>query len=307
MAVFLAIPSRGMLTAGTAMALLKPGRTPIYSARCHCTSLLALCFNTLWCQALNERFGADGTRNFTHFVMLHDDVEPLDSGWLDTLMLEFEASGADILSCVIPIKDDRGLTSTAVMNPDTLEMTRLTMADAHRMPTTFDGEAFNGNANDVILPNTGLFVCRFDVPWIEEIRFTVRDRIFRDANGKYHAQSYGEDWGLGYDAARLGLKVKATRAINLIHKGTFDFPSMVAWGGWDADKDAPAIFDPSLCNDAVWGASGVRVIEEADDELVERAAAIANRSFSARAEPSPRNVSSLRGSHQALSGVARGH
>jgi len=227
--VFVGIPSRGDVVTGTAMALIQMGRTTVYSVRTHVCSLLAMSFNKMWCMALNER------SKFTHFVMLHDDIVPLDNGWLDTLMGEFLSSGADVVSSVVPIKDDRGLSSTAFLNPRTMEMRRLTMNETHAIkPKTFDAEEA-GHKGCVVLPNTGLWVCDFTKPWVEQICFTVRDRIFKTESGEWVAQTYSEDWDFGVQCYRLGVKVKATRAVNLIHKGGFDYPSMVPWGSLKTD------------------------------------------------------------------------
>ncbi len=236
--VFLAVPSRGSLVTGTASALLQTGRTRIYAIRLHVSSLLTVTFNTLWCGALNER-----KHGVTHFVMLHDDVVPLDSGWLDVLMREYAASGADVLSTVVPIKDDRGLTSTAFLNRSTRRMRRLTMHETVKLPTTFDARAA-GHPECVILPNTGLWVCDITQPWAERICFTMSDRNFKDVDGQWKTKCFGEDWGFGVQLAELGKKVSVTRAVNLVHRGSFDYPNMVGFGTLKEDDsvnewDAP--------------------------------------------------------------------
>ncbi len=237
MSIFLAVPSRGSLVTGTAMALLQTGRTPIYCVRSYVTSLLTKSFNQLWCDALNER-----KHGITHFVMMHDDVVPLDSGWLDTLMAEYVQCGADILSTIIPIKDEHGLTSTAFYHPPTNKMRRLTMTEAYQIPVTFDA-ALAGYPDCKILPNTGLWVCDFTKPWVEKICFTIRDKNFQLPSGQWVTMCWGEDWDFGVQAHRLGLDVWTTRAVNLTHRGTFDYPSVTPWGAWKEDP-ATGIYDP---------------------------------------------------------------
>lgn len=241
-AVFLAVPSRGQVVTATATALLQPGRHPVYCVRTHACSLLALSFNSLWCMALNERVGPGGRRNFGLFAMLHDDVAPIEPGWLDALVREYRASGADVLSAVVPIKDDRGLTSTAFYHPPTRKMTRLTMQEAANLPPTFDAAAA-GHPGCVVLPNTGLWVCDFTRPWVEKVCFTVRDRIHRNPDGAFAPQAFSEDWDFGVQAYRLGLKVMATTAVRLSHQGRFDYPNFVPWGLWKADEQV-AVWDP---------------------------------------------------------------
>lgn len=229
--VIIAVPNRGAIKEGTVKSLLTFGKTPVLDVALRSTSLLTFTFNDLWCHALNSRPEA------THFVMLHDDVVPIESGWLDILLSEYEKSGADVLSCVVPINDDRGLTSTAFCNPRTGEMKRLTMHEAAALPLTFDAMAA-GHPEKIVLPNTGLWICSLRGSWVEKICFTIRDRVFQDpVTKKWKAQCWGEDWDFGMQCWGHRLKVMATRAVKLIHKGGFDYPNMVGWGGWKTDPD----------------------------------------------------------------------
>lgn len=225
-----------MVVTGTASALLQMGKTRVYAVKTHVCSLLTLSFNNLWCMALNER------PHFTHFVMLHDDVVPLDPGWLDTLLAAHRSGRADVTSCVVPIKDSRGLASTAFLHRPTNRLRRLTMTEAHKLPVTF-GAAEAGYPDCALLPNTGLWVCDFTRPWVEKVCFTIRDRNFKGPDGKWTTQCFSEDWDFGVQLADLGLTAKATRAVNLIHKGHFDYPNMVAWGSL-AEDDAVGIWTP---------------------------------------------------------------
>lgn len=251
--VFLAVPSRGSISLPTNAALLQCGGSG-HRLKTFSCSLLTLSFNTLWCEALNAR--RDG---ITHFVMLHDDVGPIDDGWIDTLLAEQQKAKADILSAVIPIKDERGLTSTAVYDRRTNRMRRLTMTEVTELPPTFDAERA-GYPGCVLLPNTGLWVCDFTRPWVEEICFTIRDKNFVGPEGKWVAQCFSEDWDFGIQAQRLGLRVCATTAVKLIHRGGFDYPNFTAWGGmksdgawgaWEPNKTSrpmpEPIYDPEPC------------------------------------------------------------
>lgn len=228
--VFVGVPSRGQMAVGTATALLQMGRTRVYVVRTYCSSLLTLTFNRLWVAALNER------ARFTHFVMLHDDVVPLEAGWLDVLVREQRAARADVLSCVIPIKDERGLTSTAVWDRRANAMRRLTMHEAAALPPTFDAAAA-GYPGWYVLPNTGLWICDFTRPWVERVCFTIRDKNFRGPSGEWQTQCFGEDWDFGVQCAELGVRVCATRSVAIVHKGGFDYPNMVGWGRLRTDDE----------------------------------------------------------------------
>src|SRR5215471_18433913 len=116
-------------------------------------SLLALSFNALWCRALNlaKAGGLD------YFAMLHTDVGP-NNGWLDALVAELDATGLDVLSVVVPIKDPRGVTSTALARDDGDPFgvfTRLTMQEVFRLPETFTSADVGGRP---LLVNTGCWV-----------------------------------------------------------------------------------------------------------------------------------------------------
>ena len=237
--VFLAVPSRGSLSLPTNAAIMQCGGSGHRLETFSC-SLLTQSFNTLWCEALNSR----RSQGITHFVMLHDDVGPIDDGWLDTLLAEHARSGADVLSAVIPIKDERGLVSTAIYEPATNKMRRLTMAEVTRFPTTFDAEDA-GYPGCVLLPNTGLWVCDFTQRWVEKVCFTIRDRIL-NVNGKWLAQCFSEDWDFGIQAYRLGLRVCATTAVKLIHRGGFDYPNFQAWGTLKTDNAVNAWEPPAV-------------------------------------------------------------
>ncbi len=236
--IFMAMPSRGEVKLGTMMATHRMGRAKVYCIRSRPSSLLTFGFNTLWAEALNER-----KNGLTHFMMCHDDIEPLEAGWADTLLAEHEEAGADITHVVSPIKDHRALTSTALMDPITRVMKRLTMTEVCNLPKTFDG-AIAGYPGSAVMPNTGLWICDFTKPWVEEICFTIRDRINRNEDGTFTAQCFSEDWHFGLQAMRLGLKVFATTAVKIKHEGGFGYPNFSPWGDWKTDKEY-CVFDPA--------------------------------------------------------------
>src|SRR5262245_59259900 len=67
-----------------------------------------------WADALNLR---DREPSCEWFAQLHDDITPPD-WWIDTLIDLAELHQADFMSAVVPLKNESGLTSTALWWPD---------------------------------------------------------------------------------------------------------------------------------------------------------------------------------------------
>lgn len=241
--VLIGIPHRDWCAPGVFTGIIESSKSDeveIVAIKFHSTSLLSLCFNTLWCQALNER----EKLGITHFAMHHADIEP-QGQWLPTLLREMQETGADVLSCVVPIKDPRGLSSTAVMEKNTRQMRRLTIHETMKMPRSFTAEDI-GYKNHYLLVNSGLWVCDFTKPWVEKICFTIRDKVLRDPKtGEFSAMCFSEDWIFSVDAQRLGLKVMATNAVKLSHVGSLAFPNFAEWGGWKEDQAKGQFIPPA--------------------------------------------------------------
>lgn len=193
-------------------------------------SMLPLSFNMLWCDALNKR--KDGV---THFAMVHDDVAPLDDKWLEKLLGLQQKHKADVMASVIALKDERGQSSTGVMNVATREMRKLTLAECHSLPQkTFDaaGAGFPGQC---LLMNTGCWIADLTKPWAEKMCFRFHDHVFRDSEGNWKAACVGEDWLFSIDAWRLGLRCFATLELAIEHQGVYQYPNMVPWGTQEKD------------------------------------------------------------------------
>jgi hypothetical protein len=205
---------------------------------CGMDSLLAHGFNNAWCTALNMR----KTHGIKYFAMLHADVGP-GRFWMDTLIDELTRTGADAISCVIPIKDEKGLTSTGLDYRPTENMRmlrRLTMTEVMDLPETFGPEDTPeewGMRDAPLLVNTGCWVCDFTKPWVEKVRFQVTDMIGRDNNtGQFVAISDPEDWDFSRQLHTHGLKLKATRKVQIDHQGLFHYSNDTAWGTWQHDQ-----------------------------------------------------------------------
>ncbi len=195
-------------------------------------SLLAFVFNRLYADALNKR----KELGLTHFAMIHADVEA-PPGWLDVLADEMDKVGADVVSAVLPIKDERGLTSTGCQDPETSAITRFTMTEVMALPETFDAAA--ACPGKYLMVNTGLWVMRFTEPWCEPPHFggfEIRDCVVRLESGRFQPRVLPEDWNFSGWAARRGLKVFATRKIKALHHGGKAYGNDSAWGEWRTDK-----------------------------------------------------------------------
>lgn len=191
-------------------------------------SLLARNFNELYCAALNAR--KDG---ITHFCMLHSDIAPHGPGWLDVLLEEMNKYNADIMSVVVPIKSNQGVTSTALEEPvngsdPKWRPRRLTMTEIiNEYPETFTDEK--------LLVNTGVMLVDIRKPWAEEVCFGTEDIIMRDASGKFVAENVPEDWYFSIAAKAAGAKVFATRKVGVTHYGYQGWVNLHAWGSKKTD------------------------------------------------------------------------
>jgi hypothetical protein len=233
--VLLGLPHYGELAPEAIVSLIMPSAKHTLKIQTNSASLLAHNFNLLWCAALNQR----DERGLTHFAMHHADIHAKEL-WLDDLLDEMDRVNADVLSCIVPLKDDRGLTSTAFLNPATNDIRRLTMQEAMQMPETFDRLDRVGDSCTrlTLLINTGLWVCRFDRPWVEKFPgFTIKDHVYKDEEtGRWKASVFSEDWNFSKWCAENGVRVFATRKIPLAHYGRSCWRNDSAWGNWATDK-----------------------------------------------------------------------
>lgn len=217
--LFLAIPAGGPLEPETSIAAADvaqakwPAGTRVTLHQSQARSLLARNFNACWCKALNQQ----QDRDLTHFGMLHADIAP-ESGWLLKLLDEMERVGADMLGAVVPIKEHSGRTSTALLDLATEEIRNLMVDELAGLPDTFDRFAFPGD--QVLLNNTGCWVCDLTKPFWRECWFEIRDWIETDPQtGKMTPHTLPEDWNFSLQAHKLGARIFATQMITLDHYG----------------------------------------------------------------------------------------
>jgi predicted O-methyltransferase YrrM len=221
--IFLGMPGYGRMTAAAGAAFYRYASAGPVLCEYRSGSLLASNFNQLWCTALNAAHQGEA---FDYFAMLHDDVAPLESCWLDTLIDELEAHSLDVLSVIVPIKDRRGMTSMALQHDSNEWMphARLSMHDTFELPETFTAE----DIGRPLLLNTGCWVAKWDQSWARQVHFSIEDRVvFNTACNRYQAQTVPEDWHFSKQLNSLGLKIGATRKITVNHRGEVDFPNYV--------------------------------------------------------------------------------
>lgn len=204
------------------------------------SSALTLAFNKLLHLFFMERAKHDISR----FVLLHDDIVLQDVHWLTLLCEEMDRHELDVLSAVVPIKDENGYTSTAAQW-DTGEgriRRRLTVAETvGKLPKTFTadevGQLFGHPVT--LLANTGLMMVRMG-NWVKDVCFTTE-------NGVYYGESveamfHPEDWLFSEWLADRGIAYGATSAVKVAHMGTTYFANDKVWG---LEQDEERIVRPS--------------------------------------------------------------
>ncbi len=211
------------------------------------SSALTYGFNRLYCAMLNNPM-------CRYWVLLHADIIPERGNWVSHLVTQMDATGADVMSAVMPLKNPEGSTSTALgLGENPVEdgtFRRLTMHEAMELPECFNrkhlADLFN-RTQDPALPkwdwgechllnNTGLMCIRGkrrDV--LETLHFDVRNGIRKNAQGKWECWFEPEDWLFSRQAEAAGLNVWATRSIPARHVGKHGFPNASEWGTLEHD------------------------------------------------------------------------
>jgi hypothetical protein len=198
-------------------------------------------WNCLWLEALEgrEKYG------YTDFCMFHADVAA-DAGCVDTLKdLQIEYN-ADVISCVIPIKDPRGLTSTGLreLGPPPFKARRLTMKEIFTAPETFSIKDFPSKQNICLAVNNGLWMIDITKPWADKMPpfQSVYTWHYSKTKGRM-VNWHSEDWLHSGWFAENNLKVFATRKIGVEHEGKIVYSNKSVWGIWETD---PQDDDPRI-------------------------------------------------------------
>ena len=199
-------------------------------------SALCWCFNWLYADCLNDR-------TFDYFLMIHADITPIAPvRWITKIINEAERAQADLFSVVSPIKNGDGLTSTGLMSDQHTTERRLSMTEAMQLPETFGANdvakvfGWEQDTNTRLLVNTGCMLIdlrRNRDKW-ERMHFRTHDDIVK-VDGKFVATFVPEDWDFSKQAHANGLRVGATRSVELIHHGGHDYTNAKAWGNKEHD------------------------------------------------------------------------
>lgn len=223
----MAIPNHAFGTVA-AKALLEIQHCPLVDSNMpyqeFTTSVLTLGHNLSWSWGINEFLRG----NITHLLIMHSDIRPMAPHWMEVLVTELWRSGADVLGCFIPVKNQLGLTSTA-LDTDPWRPQRLSLFQAKQLPVTWTHPA--------LLLNTGLLL--IDLHFFatrEPIRFHIEDEVRRDEKGFLMPFHKPEDWNFSRDAKALGASLYVTRGIGIHHCGITTYPNAPAWGV-DYDRD----------------------------------------------------------------------
>lgn len=194
-------------------------------------SMLTGNFNEHLAAALNLR----ESHGVTHFAMLHGDIAP-QHGWFDVLYDEMLASKADIISAVVPLKNDDGLSSTAIgerLPNGRPKHFKLTMGDCFNLPETF-GIEDTPWPDKALFINTGCMLFDINAPWVMDfVRFggwQVETWFEFPSADKVLACSFSEDWHMSLWAYEQGLRCCATRKVLLNHWGCKAYGNAAAWG-----------------------------------------------------------------------------
>lgn len=226
--VFLGLPTRdGRIEKGQVNSLIGAFQSSlVHSVQIQHGSWITKNFNCCLANALNSRPSA------THFCLLHDDVVPQHPDWLKKLLdisLKFKA---DVLSVVVPLKAQLGLTSTALDEQvkdydQRYRVRRLTMKEVFKREPTF--------TDPNLLLNTGLMLIDIRKPWIENCWFEFVDRIEKMGD-KFIDVGMSEDWNFSRKAREMGASLWATREISVRHIGGGEFPNDQPWGIMETDE-----------------------------------------------------------------------
>lgn len=225
--ILLGTPYYGPVSMGLfdslAWATVDTSRKLWLKRRAHVTnSVLPHAFNQLLALALDERDKGD----ITHFAMCHSDIIATP-GWLDVLWAEMAAHDADLVSAVVPIKEDSTRTSTAIgLEADPWQVVRsVHLEDRGSLPETFGPEEAC-RPGEVLLVNTGLFLADLRKPWWDDFAFGFQTRIRKGPDGRI-AESRPEDWELSRHLHQAGARVRATWKVQLGHEGSYRFPNFL--------------------------------------------------------------------------------
>lgn len=232
--VLIGVPTyKGIMHAKAMFPIIRCSRNHKFDVGTVDSSATCVTFNRLWINAL-ELYEAG---KITHFLMYHSDIVA-EEYFLDKMIDIMERTKADVLSAIVPIKDQQGMTSTAMDEPvgdvdPYWRVRRLTMKEVHHMEPTF--------TDPKLLLNTGLMLVDMSKAWTKDAYFTFEDKIIWH-HGRRVAVCMPEDWGFSRMAKKLGATLWATREVPILHYGETSYPNQIPWG--QVEKDVLPTWSP---------------------------------------------------------------
>lgn len=224
--IYAGVPHLHGIEHGTMVALLNTctARPHLLDVDYHPSSLLAMGFNQLWCNALNAR-------KYGYFLLLHADISFRTRGFLDVMLRELERNKLDAIHVPQAIKDGRGLTSTGLGNGNDpwARIRRITLTELQELPPTFvlqDAVELLGKTGHVpeppvFCPNTGCLLVKLGRWSWDFPGFTIQDKLETrvDDRGRCyrHPVTIPEDWNFGFWMQRKGLRVGGCRKVRADH------------------------------------------------------------------------------------------
>lgn len=213
----IAVPTHdGSISVETHNSLAVAGGTQCFGTY----SLLTGNFNRLYATALNGR----ASMGFTHFLMLHADVGCVEPDWVDRLHAAMETNGLGVVSGIVPIKNDSGEVSTAMMSvaPDEPTGYSIRRFKSEEIASIASGSTLIAGLRDIdatLLINTGCMLIDIRHPWADELIFRVQDERVQLADGTYAHACHPEDWLMSRWLKSRGVPYGATRAVTCVHVG----------------------------------------------------------------------------------------
>ena len=211
--VFIGVPTHdARVGLGTARCLFNIGKTDAM-VRMQARSLLALNFNDLLCQALNN--GAD------YFLLLHADIEVTTANWLDRMIAIMKREKVDVLSVASPIKNTDDF-SCGMSDANCFKRHRFSRDDLKRLPKTFKTIDVRKEWEDdalVMIFNTGCLLINLRKAQTATNYFQMVDKVERDESGNWTCDCVPEDWFFSVVCHKLAIPYACTREIELLHAG----------------------------------------------------------------------------------------
>jgi hypothetical protein len=180
-------------------------------------------------RVFNEALGRAVVRGYDIFCMLHADLAA-EPGWLVKMLRVAKETDADVLSAVVPVKDERHLTSTAV-HTSMEQYRKLSLDECHQQCSTsfdIDDPHLQAMGATSLLLNTGLMLMRLDRPWLKQWDgFQIRSRIIWGGDETV-IDTTGEDWDMSEQLNALQCRLVATTAVRVHHFGCAVYDSHLA-------------------------------------------------------------------------------